>query len=161
MLKNYGKLADNVYIEILEVVVMAEVLTEDLLHKKTPQQLTTLLFQECLDRLNQAIAAIHAKRYIESNQLLQKCNDILYRLGAGLNYEAGIIADELEALYDYMALKLIEANLTKKTEPIMEVKQILYQILDAWMVALEKNEDPSASTLHRKKTSAYDAFYNE
>lgn len=161
MLKNYGKLADNVYIEILEVVVMAEVLTEDLLHKKTPQQLTTLLFQECLDRLNQAIAAIHAKRYIESNQLLQKCNDILYRLGAGLNYEAGIIADELEALYDYMALKLIEANLTKKTEPIMEVKQILYQILDAWMVALEKNEDPSASTLHRKKTAAYDAFYNE
>lgn len=135
---------------------MSEVLTEDLLHKKTPQELTALLYQECLNRLELAITAIENKEFIEGNQLLQKCNDILYRLGAGLNYEAGIIADELEAVYDYMAHKLIEANLNKRIEPIEEVKGLLIEIMNAWKFALDKKEDPAQSALHKQRASAYD-----
>ena len=52
---------------------------------------------------------------------LQKANDILKRLGVGINYEAGIIADQLDMLYNYMADKLIEANLKKDPEIIKEV----------------------------------------
>ncbi len=34
-------------------------------------------------------------------------------LDAGLNYDAGIIADQLDMLYNYMADKVIEANIKK------------------------------------------------
>ena len=47
---------------------------------------------------------------MDANKKLQKTNDILHRLGAGLNYEAGIIADQLDTLYNYMADRVIEGN---------------------------------------------------
>ena len=52
------------------------------------------------------IEDINGKNLIDANKKLQKANDILYRLGAGLNYEAGIIADQLDALYNYMAERI-------------------------------------------------------
>ena len=52
---------------------------------------------------------------MEANTKLQKVNDLLERLGAGLNYEAGIIADQLDTLYNYMANQVIEGNLKKDT----------------------------------------------
>lgn len=140
---------------------MAEILTEDSLHKKTSQELTALLYEACADRLRQAIVSIENKRYIESNQLLKTCNDILYRLGAGLNYEAGIIADQLEALYNYMAELLIRANISKDTKPVKEALSLLESIASSWQVAQANSAGSSADKLHKRRASAYDMdLYN-
>ncbi len=45
-------------------------------------------------------------------------------LGAGLNYEAGIISDQLDALYNYMAERVIEGNKKKDIAMIQEVLSI-------------------------------------
>ena len=92
--------------------------------------------------LEEAIENINSKDYVIANQKIQKANDILERLGVGLNYEAGIIADQLDMMYNYMAGKLIEANLKKDTAIIKEVIKILEDISQAWSQALKKPAKP-------------------
>ncbi|MGG1664389.1 flagellar export chaperone FliS [Brevibacillus sp. NRS-1366] len=135
---------------------MVEVLTEQTVHQKSPQELTNLLYRALIEKLEKSSAAIIQRNYIEANQLLQNCNDILYRLGAGINYEAGIVADQLEAIYNYMAERLIEANLNKTVGPIDEVRSLIKIIDDAWNTALASNANRPDKVVLRKKTSAYD-----
>lgn len=140
---------------------MAEVLSEETLFKKSPQELTRLLYRAFIEKLDQAIKLIEQREFIDANRLLQRCNDILYRLGAGINYEAGIIADQLEAVYNYMADKLIEANIKKDIKLIEEVRSLMEMIADAWDVALTKGVD-SQGQMVKKRVLAYDQdmFYN-
>jgi flagellar protein FliS len=138
---------------------VVEHLTEEIVHQKTPQQLTSLLYETCIMRLEHAADALRNQRYIEANQVLQKCNDILYRLGAGINYGAGIVADQLEALYDYMARKLIEANINKDVTIVEEVLKLLQSLYEAWNLALEKGTDIQSPVI-KQQSRAYDMDLN-
>lgn len=120
---------------------MKEVFTEKVLLEKTSQELTSILYKACIEKLESAIIAINNNDYEDANNLLQRCNDIVYRLGAGIKYEAGQIADRLDNLYNYIADVLIEANLKKNLEPIEIVLRIMNEISDAWDVAMLKGID--------------------
>lgn len=134
---------------------MTSIITEDALFKKTPQEITALLYEACLTNLEESIDDINNKDYVIANKKLQKANDILHRLGAGLNYEAGIIADQLDALYNYMADKVVEANYNKDTEIIEEVIKALEPIALAWNEALKKKPSQGSGGL-RNKALAYE-----
>lgn len=134
---------------------MSNLFTEDALHKKTPQELTALLYEACLTNLDSAITEINDKNYVIANRHLQKANDILHRLGAGINYEAGIVADQLDTLYNYMADKLVEANLTKNIQIIEEVRSNLQAISQSWSQAMAKGT-VKQPTVNRTKSMAYE-----
>ncbi len=119
-----------------------------------PEQLTSLLYQAFLEKLSEAIKFLDDKNYIAVNYLLQDCNDILFRLGAGLNYKAGTIADHLEALYDYSSNRLMEANLKKDKKIMEDVLSIIGNIAEGWDKAMESS--PARMTLHREITSYED-----
>lgn len=136
---------------------MTEILTESALHQKSPQEITALLYEACIDNLEKAIVDINNKDFVLANLKLQKANDILYRLGAGLNYEAGIIADQLDMLYNYMADRLVEANYKKDVTIIEEVLHRLEDIAGAWNVAIKKSAQDTGAAL-RKKASAYEKY---
>ena len=138
---------------------MKELLTEEILHKKTPEELTTLLYATCIEKLEQAIVEINNKNFYTANLLLQNANDILYRLGAGINYDAGPVSDQLEMLYNYMAEKLVQANLQKDIKGIEEVLTLIKMISAAWSEALQKRTNgPQVNA--KNKVSAYDIDYN-
>lgn len=105
-----------------------------------PEELTSLLYEAFLERLREAIKSLDDRNYIAVNYLLQDCNDILYRLGAGINYKAGIIADHLEALYNYCAERLIEANLKKNKTMMEDVLNIMGNVTEGWNKAMESIE---------------------
>jgi flagellar secretion chaperone FliS len=130
-------------------------ITKEALHKKSPQEITALLYEACINNLEDAKKAILEKDFILANEKLQKTNDILERLGAGLNYEAGIIADQLDAVYNYMADRLIKANYTKDVIAIDEVLGLVKQISKAWHQALKSNKD-SHPKVAKQKTNAYE-----
>lgn len=134
---------------------MTEIFTESAIHQKSPQEITALLYEACITNLEDAITDINNKDYVLANKKLQNANDILYRLGAGLNYDAGIIADQLDMLYNYMADKLVEANLKKDVTIIKEVLHSLEEITMAWNKAM-KNKAPDSAAMVRKKASAYE-----
>ncbi|WP_096190629.1 flagellar export chaperone FliS [Evansella halocellulosilytica] len=135
---------------------MKGLITKEALHKKTPQEITALLYEACLDRLEDAKDEINNKDYVQANINLQKVNDLLERLGAGLNYEAGIIADQFDAIYNYLADKVIEANVMKDTKKIDEVVALLESLASSWQEAMKADVSIQKHLAHKQKTSAYE-----
>ena len=130
-------------------------ITDELIYQKSSQEITSLLYETLLNQLRDAIEDIKGKNLIDANKKLQKANDILYRLGAGLNYEAGIIADQLDALYNYMAERTIEANRKKDPTMIQEVLSIAERLAEAWNTAM-KNKPSTTQNHLRRKANAYE-----
>lgn len=130
-------------------------ISKEALHKKSPQEITALLYEACINNLEEAKAAIQTKDFVLANEKLQKSNDILERLGAGLNYEAGIVADQLDAVYNYMADRLVKANYNKDVALVEEVLNLLTQISSAWHQAMKNNKDSQPKSV-KQKANAYE-----
>ena len=131
-----------------------EALTEEVIYKKSPQELTALLYEGLITNLEESLELIEAKNFIEANRKLQKSNDILHRLGVGIKYEAGPIAEQLDILYNYMANQLIEANKRKDPQIIKNVLKVIQPIAEAWNEII-KNKVHTQSSI-AKKVSAYE-----
>jgi flagellar secretion chaperone FliS len=134
---------------------MMEALTKDVIFKKSPQELTALLYEGIIENLEQAIELINEKSYVQANAKLQRTNDILHRLGVGLKYEAGPIGQQLDLLYNYMADQIIQANLRKDTSLLREMITLIQPIAQAWNEVLKKKVNISQSSTVRK-VSAYE-----
>lgn len=128
-------------------------ITKEALHKKTPQEITALLYEACLVNLEDAKVSIDQKDYLVANLKLQKANDILHRLGAGLNYESGIVADQLDSLYNYLADRVVQANYHKDIIIIDEVIKNIEIIYSAWSEAMKLNVDHENKTMKMKKNA--------
>ncbi|WP_209437999.1 flagellar export chaperone FliS [Mesobacillus selenatarsenatis] len=132
---------------------MMEALTKDVIFKKSPQELTALLYEGIIDNLEQAIELINDKSYVQANAKLQRTNDILHRLGVGLKYEAGPIGQQLDMLYNYMADQIVQANLRKDTSLLTEMINLIQPIAQAWNDVLKKKVNVSQSSTVRKVTA--------
>lgn len=103
-----------------------------------PELITSLLYKKMLEKLDAAIMLLPQRRYLEANQALQHCNEILTRLGFGIKYEAGVLADQLELLYKYLFDRICEANLKKDIDILREVRRLVRILDDAWATAMER-----------------------
>ncbi|WP_181186042.1 flagellar protein FliS [Alkalicoccus urumqiensis] len=130
-------------------------LTNEALYQKTPQQLTTLLYEALLERLTEAEEAAEAKNYAAASKNIQKAVDILTRLGSGLNYEAGIVADQLEQVYNYAADELVRAVYSGNYEVIGAVRELLQPVAQAWNKAASTSAARTTAG-QRTQTQAYD-----
>lgn len=126
-----------------------------MIYQKSPQELTALLYEKCLMDLEEAIELINSKDYVLANKKLQNANDILQRLGVGLNYEAGIIADQLDVLYNYMADEIVEVNKSKDVVRLEKVINILQSIAASWNEAMKNKPNVKNQSL-RQKANAYE-----
>lgn len=132
-------------------------LSKELLYQKSPQQLTAFLYEAGIQQLQEAIACIENKQWAEANQKLQKVNDIIERLGAGLNYEAGTIANQLDTLYNYMANEVVTGNLKKDSQILQEVLAIMEHLSAAWTEAMNTDTEVKTGQRERyKQTNAYE-----
>ena len=127
-----------------------EVITEEYIIQKSSQELTALLYEGLISRFEEALIQIGQKDMVGANKSLQRANDILCRLGSGLRYEAGPIAENLDSLYNYMAAVTIQANLRKDTEQIKHLKELTETIAITWKSALEKKEQGAAQSVIQK-----------
>lgn len=132
-----------------------EFLTKEIIYNKTSQELTAFLYEGLIENLESAIVFIDEKNYIEANQKLQRGNDILHRLGVGLKYEAGPIAEQLDTLYNFMATELIEANLKKDQQKIAGVLKMIGEIASAWNTAMKSTSNQTQKI--NKKVAAYES----
>jgi flagellar protein FliS len=144
-------------IELVDIFIggtAMEVLTDEILYQKNSQELTALLYEGFITNLEESLKSIERKNFIEANEKLQRANDILERLGVGLRYEAGTIAEQLDTLYNYMASQLIEANLHKDAQIIQHVLKLIQPIAEAWNEIIKKKVHNQSSIA--KKVSAYE-----
>ena len=100
----------------------------------TPHKLILMLFQGAHVALSSALMHMKNGDITAKGEALSKAIAIISSgLQASLDVEAGgELARQLNALYEYMGRRLLQANLHNNSEYIEEVSRLLGQLSDAW-----------------------------
>jgi len=99
-----------------------------------PHRLVVMLMDGALERIAAARGLISHGGGIEKPQLLQRAMDIIDELRNSLNLKAGgEVAANLDRLYEYMCMRLMQANASNKPELLDEVSRLLNEIRSAWL----------------------------
>lgn len=100
----------------------------------SPHRLIAMLFEGALVAISSASMHMKSGSILEKGQAVSKAITILDSgLRASLNKEVGgEIAQNLDALYEYMSRRLLEANLKNDPEILKEVHGLLLGIKTAW-----------------------------
>jgi flagellar protein FliS len=113
-----------------------EILTAD------PIRLVQLLYRGALDAVADARLKLAEGKIRDRSRAITKAIEILAELSHSLAHDrGGDLSARLEALYDYMQRRLIEANQRQADGPLEEVERILGTLEEAWL----KIEVPAAS----------------
>jgi flagellar protein FliS len=118
-----------------------------------PHQLILMLFDGALLALATASHAMQQGRIAERGQAISKAIDIITNgLKVSLstddsNKDTAGLAEKLSALYDYMASRLLTANLKSDKKIIAEVSGLLRELRGAWE---EIARDPAVVSASRK-----------
>lgn len=99
----------------------------------SPHRLIQMLLDGGLTRIAQARGAIERGWTAEKGELIGKAVGIVGGLRNGLDFEkGGDLAQNLDRLYDYMTVKLTEANVHNDVARLDEVANLLREIKSGW-----------------------------
>lgn len=98
-----------------------------------PHQLILSLINGALERIAQAKGAIHQNNVKNKGELIGKAIGIINGLNACLDHnQEGDLADNLASLYEYMNIRLLEANVEEDVSKLDEVSKLMLEIKSAW-----------------------------
>jgi flagellar protein FliS len=99
-----------------------------------PHRLIVMLMDGALERIAAARGHMTNGSAGEKAQLLQRAVAIIDELRNSLNIKAGgELSHNLDALYEYMCMRLTQANSANKPEMLDEVSRLLNEIRSAWL----------------------------
>jgi flagellar secretion chaperone FliS len=105
-----------------------------------PHRLVVMLMDGALERIAAAGGMMKNGNGVEKAQLLHRAVAIIDELRNTLNMKAGgAIAANLDALYEYMCQRLMQANAQNKPEWLDEVSRLLGEIRSAWLQMPQAN----------------------
>ncbi|MCH6266830.1 flagellar export chaperone FliS [Neobacillus citreus] len=104
-----------------------------------PEELTLMLYQGMVKYIRLSKIALQNQQIEDSHHYNLRTQDILSELMVTLKQEYSI-AESLLRVYDYMKIRLIEANLHKKIELLEEVEQFAVQLTETWAAAMAINK---------------------
>jgi flagellar protein FliS len=98
-----------------------------------PHRLIVMLMDGALERIASARGCMERNDIGGKAQLLNRAIQIIGELRGSLDVTKGAeIAANLDALYDYMGRRLLEASLRNDTKMLDEVTKLLRDLRDAW-----------------------------
>ncbi len=98
-----------------------------------PHRLILMLLEGALTSVIYAKKEMEAGNIAEKGEAISKVIRIIGELDASLNMEAGgELAHNLRRLYDYMSIRLIEANVNNASEKLSEVATLFFQLKSGW-----------------------------
>ncbi|MGZ3182400.1 MAG: flagellar export chaperone FliS [Telluria sp.] len=100
----------------------------------SPHKLIVMLFDGAVVAVSSALAHMKAGNVPEKGAAVSKAIMIIDSgLRAALDKKAGgEIAENMDALYEYMGNRLLQANLKNEAQPLEEVLRLLTDLRDAW-----------------------------
>lgn len=100
-----------------------------------PHRLVIMLMDGALERIAAARGLMsHSSGGAERAQLLHRAVAIIDELRNSLNFKAGgELANNLDALYEYMCTRLMQASAANKPEWLDEVSRLLNEVRSAWL----------------------------
>jgi flagellar secretion chaperone FliS len=113
-------------------------------YKKTQIQtadqgtLILICYDGAVNFLRKAKKAQEDKNEAERTTFLSKAQSVILELANSLDMEVGEIAHNLEAIYNYLIRRIIDADYHKNTEAIDEVIHHLMELREAWEKIIKK-----------------------
>ncbi len=101
-----------------------------------PEELTFLLYDGLVKFIKKAIIALEDNNYQEVNYNSQRSQAILDELRSTLNMEIPL-SHSLDALYEYIAHKLIMGNMEKNVDLFNEALEIAEDFKTTWREAFD------------------------
>ena len=98
----------------------------------SPAQLVVMLYDRLLKDLQVAEATIQSGDIQGSHAALVHAQDILHELNATLDTSVWKEGEALKRLYEWCIEQLINANLAKTVEGVLNAREVLEPIADAW-----------------------------
>ncbi|MEM7219903.1 MAG: flagellar export chaperone FliS [Pseudomonadota bacterium] len=99
-----------------------------------PHRLIQMLLDGALERIHTAMGCISRGDVAGKGEQIGKAISIVEGLRISLNPEGGEISRNLGDLYDYIARRLLEANLADDPSRLNESASLLREIKTAWDV---------------------------
>ncbi|MEW6540699.1 MAG: flagellar export chaperone FliS [Bacillota bacterium] len=115
-----------------------------------PGQLVLMSFNGILKFAKQADLALEDKDLPRAHNALVRAQDIVSYLRGTLNTDFRI-GQDLDALYDYIHDRLVQANLKKDRETLAEVDRMVRALKEAWSRALEPNRAPEQEPMEPER----------
>ena len=107
-------------------------------------KLIIMLYDGAIKNASFAVEHMKSGEIEKVHNCLIKAKNIVTELMATLNMEkGGDVAKNLQSLYSYMFSQLIEANMEKKTQPIVVVVELLKELRVAWVEINKKSKTQS------------------
>lgn len=99
-----------------------------------PHALVAMLYDGAIAAVNSALGHLVAGRVSEKCAAIARATRIVDEgLKAGLDRQAGgALAERLAELYDYVVMRLLQANLRNDSEALAEVARLLGDLRSAW-----------------------------
>jgi flagellar protein FliS len=99
----------------------------------SPHKLIAMLYDGALTSLASAKGCIDRKDIENRTKQLNKANSIVLGLRDFLDLEkGGEVAENLDALYDYIIRGIIQANRDQSAEKIQEIINLLLELKQGW-----------------------------
>ncbi|MCL2637823.1 MAG: flagellar export chaperone FliS [Oscillospiraceae bacterium] len=98
----------------------------------TPIEIVIKLYDECERQMNRGLFFMEKKDIENTNTSLMKAMEIVGALRSVLDLDIAIGRD-LDALYEYFAHELIEANIKKDTEKVKALLPMVADLKDAFL----------------------------
>jgi flagellar protein FliS len=113
----------------------------------SPHKLIVMLYDGALVALRSAALHMKAGSIAAKGAAISKAINIIDNgLRAALDKNAGgEIAENLDALYDYMSRRLLTANLKNEVAHVEEVQRLLAELREAWVAIGDQAAQPASA----------------
>lgn len=119
--------------------------------EEDPYKIISILINNALEALTIAKITMTQGKIEEKGRFISLAITLIDGLKASLDKEqGGEIAENLDRLYEYMGLKLVEANLHNDVECLDEVSNLLGTIKEGW----DGIEEYAKNNAHEKNNSS-------
>jgi flagellar protein FliS len=117
----------------------------------TPEQLQLMLYDGAIRFCEQARVGLEKKNYEQSYNGLSRAQKIISELTASLKHDlAPDLCGKLAALYNFVYMKLIDANVHHETKSLDEALSILRYQRETWVLLLDKLGKSKAANVATK-----------
>ncbi|MEM7342590.1 MAG: flagellar export chaperone FliS [Actinomycetota bacterium] len=123
---------------------LADQYQNDGMAASSPPRLLLAVFDRLQRDLNTAIAAISMGQVEPAHRALVNAQDLVLELRLALEDQTWSGASELQALYDYVIDRLVEANLSKDPRLVQDCLAIVVPLAETWVEADRMLRESSA-----------------
>lgn len=108
------------------------------INSASPAKLTLMLYDGAIKFCNIAADGIDENNIEKAHENIMKTENIIMELRATLDKKYKV-ADEFDKVYDYIYRRLVEANMKKDKEVLLEALKHIKTMRETWVEVMRRN----------------------